>query len=149
MKSRAAAIFLVCLGISKLQGADADALQFVNPEVQLGALGGNQDVPITFVLTNRSDKVVKIVSTDTSCHCTWVLKSPAEIPAHGGGTVDVNFNSSRADGDVTQTLFVETADGQVLTGQLYASVTHQMDATNSAPQTVTNSTVKPSASSGD
>ena len=134
MKLRAAstAILLVGLGIFRLQGADADALQFVDPEKQLGELRGDQDVPVTFLLTNRSDKAVKIVSADTSCHCTWVLKAPAEIPAHGSGAVDLNFNSARADGDVSQTLFVQTADGQFLTGQLYASVTHPADAANPA-----------------
>ena len=136
MKLRATtvAMLLACLGIVRLHGTDMDALQFVDSEKQLGELRGDQDVPVTFLLTNRSDKVVKIVSADTSCHCTWVLKAPAEIPAHGSGAVDLNFNSSRADGDVSQTLYVQTADGQLLTGQLYASVTHQPDATNPATQ---------------
>ena len=134
VRATTAAILLVGLGMSRLQGADSDALQFVDSEKQLGELRGDQDVPVTFLLTNRSDKAVKIVSADTSCHCTWVLKAPAEIPAHGSGAVDLNFNSARADGDVSQTLFVETADGQLLTGQLYASVTHQANPANPAAQ---------------
>jgi len=135
MKSRvaAAAILLVCLGIFRLHGADTNALQFLNPEMQLGALGGDQDVPVTFVLTNRSDKAVKIVNVDTSCRCTSVLKSPAEIPAHGGGVVDVNFSSSRSDGFVNQSVTLETDGGQILTGQLYASVTHGAAAPPIAP----------------
>jgi beta-xylosidase len=135
MKSRAAAvaILLVCPGISSLRGADASALQFLNPEMQLGALGGDQDVPVTFVLSNRSGKVVKIVNVDTSCRCTSVLKSPAEIPAHGGGVVDVNFNSSRSDGFVNQSVTLETDAGQILTGQFYASVTHGAGPTTVGP----------------
>src|ERR1035438_10930639 len=83
--------------ISIIQAADAGALQFMDPDLQLGALTNGQDVSMTFVLTNRSDKIVKIAGVDTSCHCTSVQRSPDEIPAHGSGTVEVNFNSSRSD----------------------------------------------------
>jgi beta-xylosidase len=119
----AAIVFATCGGfISIVYAAEADALQFVQPDMQLGALTNGQDVSVTFVLTNRSDKVVKIVSVDASCHCTSVEKSPDEIPAHGSGTVVVNFNSSRSDGPVTQSAVVETADAQILTGQFSAMV---------------------------
>ena len=84
MKPRAiaAAVFFASFGalIFGVHAAETDALQFVNPDLHLGAITNDQDVSVTFVLTNRSDKVVKIVSADTSCHCTWVLKAPAEIP---------------------------------------------------------------------
>jgi len=97
-------------------------LQFVNPDLQLGTLTTGQDVPVTFVLTNRSDNPVKIVNVDTSCHCTSVQKSPDEIPAHSSGAVELNFNSSRSDGPVTQSVVVEAAGGQILTAQFSATV---------------------------
>jgi beta-xylosidase len=126
MKPRAIAaaiVFASCGGfISIVYAAEAGALQFVNSDQQLGTLTNGQDVPVKFVLTNRSDKVVKIVSVDASCHCTSVEKSPDEIPAHGSETVDVNFNSSRSDGPVTQSVVVETGDGQILTGQFSTTV---------------------------
>ncbi len=126
MKSRAksAVFFFISLAglILSVHAAETGALQFVRPDLQLGALTNGQDVSMTFELTNRSDKLVKIVNVDTSCHCTSVQKSPAEIPAHGSGRVEVNFNSSRSDGEVMQTVVVETAEGQFITGQFSASV---------------------------
>ncbi len=38
------------------------------------ALTNGQDVSMTFVLTNRSDKIVKLVNVDTSCRCPSVEK---------------------------------------------------------------------------
>ncbi len=126
MQSRAmaGAIFFASLGgfIFNVHAADAAALQFVNSDLQLGVLTNGQDVSMTFALTNTSDKVVKISNVDTSCHCTSVEKSPDEIPAHGNGAMEVNFNLSRSDGPVTQSIVVETADGQILTGQFSATV---------------------------
>jgi beta-xylosidase len=124
MKSRAiaAAVFLASLGGFSVHAAETNALQFVNPDLQLGALTNGQEVSVTFVLTNRSDQAAKIASVDTSCRCTSVQKSPAEISAHGSGAVEVNFNSSRSDGSVTQSVTVETADGQIITGQFSAAV---------------------------
>ena len=120
----AGASFFAGLGgfILNVHAADAGALQFVNSDLQLGALTNGQDVDVTFVLTNSSDKAVKIDNVDTSCRCTSVQKSPDEIPAHSGSAVVVNFNSSRSDGSVTQSVVVETADGQMLTAQFSATV---------------------------
>jgi hypothetical protein len=109
-------------GILDVRGAETEPLQFVNPDVQLGAVAFGKDFPVTFVLTNRSDKPVKIVGVDTSCHCTSVEKSPGEISAHGSGKVELNFNSSRADGPVTQSVVIETGGGQIITGQFQATV---------------------------
>lgn len=123
-----ALIACVCPGalIIKVPAADTNALQFVNPEVRLGALTHGQEVSISFTLTftlaNSSDQAVKIAGTDTGCHCTPVQKAPDEIPAHGTGSVEVNFNSSRSDGQVVQTVIVETAGGQIITAQFYATV---------------------------
>jgi Glycosyl hydrolases family 43/Protein of unknown function (DUF1573) len=126
MKSRTiiAAMLSVCFGalIFCAHGAETEALQFVNPDLQLGAVAADQNVPVTFVLTNRSDKAVKIANVDTSCRCTSVQKAPDEIPAHGSGAVELNFNSSRSDGSVTQSVVVETAGGQILTAQFSATV---------------------------
>jgi len=126
MKSRAiiASVLFASFGgfLFSIHAAETGALQFINPDLQLGALTNGQNVPVTFMLTNRSDKVVKISDVDASCRCTSVQKSPDEIPAHGGGAVELNFNSSRSDGQVTQSVMVETADGQIITGQFSASV---------------------------
>ena len=108
--------------IFTIHAAEAGALQFVQPDLQLGALTNGQVVSITFELTNRSDRAVKIANVDTSCHCTSVQKSPDEIPAHGSGVVELNFNSSRSDGPVTQSVVMETAYGQILTAQFSATV---------------------------
>jgi arabinan endo-1,5-alpha-L-arabinosidase len=119
----AAIIFAGLGGLTfSVHGAETNALQFINPDLQLGALTNGQDVPVTFMLTNRSDQAVKIANLDISCHCTSVLKSPDEIPAHGSGAVELNFNSSRSDGSVTQSVVVETAGGQILTAQFSATV---------------------------
>jgi beta-xylosidase len=124
MKSRviAAAVFLASLGGFNVHAAETNALRFVNPDLQLGALTNGQDVTVAFVLTNCSDTAVKIAGVDTSCRCTSVQKSPAEIPAHGSGAVEVDFNSSHSDGSVTQSVTVETADGQIIAGQFSATV---------------------------
>jgi len=126
MKLRAitAAVFLASLGgfSFNVRAAETGALQFVQADLQLGALTNGQDVTMTFVLTNRSDKTVAIANVDTSCRCTSVQKSPTEIPAHGGGAMEVDFNSSRSDGPVTQSVMVETADGQILSAQFSATV---------------------------
>jgi hypothetical protein len=118
------AVFSACFGILAfdVHAAGTNALQFINPELQLGALTNGQDVSMTFTLTNSSDNAVKIASTDTSCHCTSIQKAPDEIPAHGSGALEVNFNSSRADGRVSQSVIVETAGGQIITAQFYATV---------------------------
>ena len=108
--------------IFSIHAAESGALQFVRPDLQLGALTNGQVVSITFELTNRSDEAVKIANVDTSCHCTSVQKSPDEIPAHGSGVVELNFNSSRSDGPVTQSVVMETAGGQILTAQFSATV---------------------------
>ena len=105
-----------------VRGAEGDGLQFVNADLQLGALTNDQDVSMTFVLTNCSDKAVKISNVDTSCRCTSVEKAPDEIPAHGSSALAVNFNSSRSDGWVTQSVEVETADGQMVEAQFSATV---------------------------
>jgi beta-xylosidase len=130
-----AAILFASLGgfISIGHAANAGALQFVDPDLQLGALTNGQDVSMTFVLTNGSDKAVKILNVDTSCHCTSVQKSPDEISAHGSGAVALNFNSSRSDGSVTQSVTVETADGQILTGRFSAEVESTSAAAAIAP----------------
>jgi hypothetical protein len=119
-----AIIVCTCLGslIFKVHAAETNALQFVNPELQLGALTNGQDVSMTFNLTNCSDQAVKIANTDTSCRCTSVQKAPDEIPAHGSGELAVDFNSSRSDGPVTQSVVVETARGQIISAQFYATV---------------------------
>ena len=126
MKLRAitAAVFLASLGgfSFNIRAAETGALQFVQADLQLGALTNGQDVTMTFVLTNRSDKTVAIANVDTTCRCTSVQKSPTEIPAHGGGAMEVDFNSSRSDGPVTQSVMVETADGQILSAQFSATV---------------------------
>ena len=124
MKSRAIAtvVLLASLGGFNVHAAETNVLQFVNPDLQLGALTNGQEVSVTFVLTNCSETAVKIAGVDTSCRCTSVQKSPAEIPAHGSGAVEVNFNSSRSDGSVTQSVTVETAGGQILAAQFSATV---------------------------
>jgi len=92
MKFRAtiASILFAGLGGSlfNVRAVETGALQFISSDLQLGALTNGQNVSMTFVLTNRSDKIVKIVSVDTTCHCTSVLKSPSEISAHGSGAVE-------------------------------------------------------------
>ena len=119
----AAAFFAGVGGLfSGIHAAEPDALQFMNPDLPLGALTNGQDVSMIFVLTNRSDQAVKITGVDTSCRCTSVQKSPDEIPAHGSGAVELLFNSSRADGSVAQSVVVETADGQILTAEFSATV---------------------------
>jgi beta-xylosidase len=117
----------------RVPAAEAGALQLVPPDWQLGVLTNGQNVAVTFGLTNRSDQAVKITDVDTSCRCTSVLKSPAEIPPHGHGMVELNFNSSRSDGVVTQMVVVETADGQNITGQICAFVTPAPGAKTVAP----------------
>ena len=105
-----------------VRAADADALQFIQPEFQLGTVPYDQDVPLTFELTNRSDRAVTITYAGATCHCTTVAESPDMVPAHGRVALEVVFNTSRDDGPVTQDIVVETADGQTLTGEFNAWV---------------------------
>jgi beta-xylosidase len=119
--------------IFNVRAAETGALQFVQPDLPLGALTNGQEVSVTFVLTNGTDKVVKIATVDPSCHCTSVEKSPDEIPAHGSGAVELIFNSSRSDGPVTQSIVVETTDGQILTAQFSATVESKSAAAAIAP----------------
>jgi len=118
--------FLLAAGIGaaheSVRAAGADALQFIQPELELGTVPYDQDFPLTFELTNRSDQAVKLTNVDTSCHCTSAQKSPDVVPAHGHAALEINFNTSRADGPVTQDVVVETADGQTLTGEFHAWV---------------------------
>jgi len=126
MKCGLFVVFLLAAGmgasIEAVRAGDADGLQFIQPELQLGLLPYDQDFPFTFELTNRSDKAVLIANVGTSCHCTSVQKSPEVIAAHGGAALEINFNTSRADGPVTQDVVVETADGQIITGEFHAWV---------------------------
>jgi hypothetical protein len=108
--------------IFSVHGAGAEALQFVNPDLQIGAVTADTNVPVMFMLTNRSDKAVKIADADSSCRCTSLEKSPEEIPAHGSGAFEWTFNSSRATGEVTQVVEVDTTDGQIIIGQFHATV---------------------------
>ena len=104
------------------QRTAAGTVLFVVPVLQLGALTNGQNVSVTFVLTNGSDKVVKIADVDPGCKCTSLRKSPAQISAHGKGTFEFNFNSARAAGSVTESVQVLTEDGQLITGQFHATV---------------------------
>jgi hypothetical protein len=108
--------------IFSVHGAGVEALQFVNPDLQIGAVTADTNVPVMFMLTNRSDKAVKIADADSSCRCTSLEKSPEEIPAHGSGAFEWTFNSSRATGEVTQVVEVDTTDGQIIIGQFHATV---------------------------
>jgi len=127
--ARIAVLLAVCFGatVVEVHGADTNALRFINPEVQLGALTNGQDVPLTFVLTNASDQAVKISGVETSCHCTSVEKYPDVIAAHGSGAVEINFNTSRSDGPVAQTVLVETADGTTIAAEFQASVAARLE----------------------
>ncbi len=107
----------------KLEAAnDPAVVLFLNPEVQLGAVGANQNVPLTFVLTNGSDAAVKIINADTSCRCVSLSSSPSEVAAHSFGKFDLVFNSSRSTGAVTQMLTVELAGGKIVSAQFSANV---------------------------
>ena len=116
--------------ILNIYGAETNVLQFVNPDLQLGAITNGQNFSVNFVLTNSSDQFVKIIAVDSSCHCTTVAKFPEQITAHGSGVFEFTFNSSRSSGLVTQNVFVETTDGQLVTGQFSASVETTDDRSN-------------------
>src|ERR1017187_7578980 len=137
MEPRTIIAFIVCAcfgaSILNIHGVEAGAVEFVNSDLQLGALTNGQIVSVTFMLTNSSDKAVKIANVDASCRCTSVQKSPGEISAHGSGAVELNFDSSRSDGHVTQSVLVETTDGQIITGQFSASVGALAAAASIAP----------------
>jgi len=124
LRTTIAAFLSACFGalILTAHGAGAEALQFVNSDLQIGAVTADTNVPVTFVLTNRSDKAVKIAGADSSCRCTSLQKSPEEIPAHGSGAFEWTFNSSRATGAVTQVVEVDATDGQIIIGQFHATV---------------------------
>ena len=124
-----------CLGlIWSLHAAEAGAVQFANPDLKLGPVGADQDVRVTFLLTNHSDKAVKIVDVDPSCRCTSVQKFPDEIPAHGSGAIELLFNSSRAAaGEVTKSVEVTLSNGQDLVAQFHATVALPAPATTPLP----------------
>jgi hypothetical protein len=105
-----------------LQAAGADALQFLNQDLDLGALTNGQTVAVTFVLTNRSDQTARLTDAEASCRCTSLQSFPEAIPPHSRRDVVWIFNSLRSTGEVTQTVEISSADGQTLIGQFSASV---------------------------
>ena len=137
--------YAACFGalIFSVHGAGAEALQFVNPDLQIGAVTADTNVPVMFVLTNRSDKTVKIADADSSCRCTSLEKSPEEIPAHGSGAFEWTFSSSRATGEVTQVVEVDTTDGQIIIGEFHVTVGPPVE--TAALQVSTNSITPPAA----
>jgi hypothetical protein len=104
------------------RAAETNALEFVQPELDLGTVTNGQIVSVSFVMTNHSNKAVKIVNVSTSCHCTVVEKSPDEIAAHGSGAVESSFNPSRDYGSVSQSVIVEAANGQVFSAEFSADI---------------------------
>ena len=114
---------LLSLAITALHGAEADAVQFLKSNVSLGNLAPDQSIPLTFVLTNSSDRAVKIANTDVSCRCVSVVKAPSEIAAHAVGNIELSFSTARLSGAVMRTLTVELEDGQILTGEIEALIT--------------------------
>jgi len=119
----ATVLFASLAGLAfSVHAAETNALEFVQPELDLGTVTNGQTVTVSFVLTNRSDKAVKIVNVSTSCHCTVVEKSPDEIAAHGSGTVESSFNPSRDYGSVSQSVIVEAANGQVFSAEFSADI---------------------------
>lgn len=126
MKLRAIIATVLFTGLAGLvfsiHAAETNALEFVQPELDLGTITNGQTVSVSFVLTNHSDKAVKIVNVSTSCHCTVVEKSPDEIAAHGSGTVESSFNPARDYGSVSQSVIVEAANGQVFSAEFSADI---------------------------
>ena len=119
----AAALFAILAGlVFSSRAAETNALEFVQPELDLGTITNGQIVSVSFVLTNHSDKAVKIVNVSTSCHCTVVDKSPDEIAAHGSAAVESSFNASRDYGSVSQSVFVEAANGQIFSAEFSADI---------------------------
>ena len=118
------AVCVLCLAAVDLaaRGADTNELEFIQSERQLGTFTNAVDVPVTFVLTNRSDRTVKITFSGTTCHCTTVANAPDEIRAHGTGKVELNFMPSLASGEVTQAVEIETDAKQILGAQFTANV---------------------------
>ena len=126
MKPRAIIAAVLFAGVANLvctiHAAETNALEFVQPELDLGTVTNGQTVSVSFMLTNHSDKAVKIVNVSTSCHCTVVGKSPDEIAAHGSGTVESSFNPSRDYGSVSQSVIVEASNGQVFSAEFSADL---------------------------
>jgi len=120
--------FLLLFGIPALA---SDTVYFLNPDLQLGTIPANTNVPVTFVLTNSTDATVKIINADPSCECTTVSHAPSEIRAHAVANFDLSFNTTRSRGMVIRTFSVELADGQVTTAQFTARVS-DAGATNAA-----------------
>ena len=100
----------------------AASVHFVNADAQLGSVEPDQTIPLTFVLTNGSEQVIKIVAADPSCRCVTVVNSPTEIAAHDVGNFELLFSSARSTGMVTRALSVELTGGQVLSAQFTANV---------------------------
>jgi hypothetical protein len=119
---------VLTLAIATLQGAETNAVRFLNPNVSLGNVSADQDVPLTFVLTNGSARSIKIVNTDTSCRCVSVLNAPAEIAAHAVGNFELSFSPARSSGPVTRILTVELEGGPAMTGEINAVITDQATA---------------------
>ena len=126
MKLRAIIAIVLFASLATLvfssRAVETNALEFVQPELDLGTVTNGQIVSVSFVLTNRSDKAVKIVNVSTSCHCTVVEKSPDEIAAHGSGTVESSFNASRDYGSVSQSVIVEAGNGQIFSAEFSADI---------------------------
>lgn len=124
-----------CGGVTlSVHATEVGAVQITNPDLKLGPVGADQNVRVTFLLTNHSDKAVKIVDIDPSCRCTSVQKAPDEIPAHGGGAIELLFNSSRATaGEVTRSVEVTLANGQDLVAQFHAIVAAPAPVTTTLP----------------
>ena len=126
MKLRAIIAIVLFASLAALvfssRAAETNALEFVQRELDLGTVTNGQTVSVSFVVTNHSDKAVKIVNVSTSCHCTVVEKSPDEIAAHGSGTVESSFNPSRDYGSVSQSVIVEAANGQIFSAEFSADI---------------------------
>ena len=124
-----AVIAALGLWATEVRGAGTNALEFISSEVQLGIITNSLEVPVSFELTNRSDRAIKITYTGTSCPCTSVVKSPEEIAAHSHAAVELKFNPTHGKGFVTQSVQVETADGQILEAQFSGTVALMADGT--------------------
>lgn len=74
---------------------------------------GEEDVPVTFAVTNRSNARITIERVETSCGCT-VAEIPSEpwpLDPGQGGLMKVEFDARNKSGDLTKTILVYTSAG--------------------------------------
>jgi hypothetical protein len=93
--------------------AHAAGLEWERREAAVTARPGQRVIHVAFPFRNAGDKVVTIVSVETSCHCTSADTSKRSYSPGETDALGVDFTLGAQDGVVVQSVTV-TTDGPEL-----------------------------------